>query len=58
MKKFITTVLLAAALFAAGRQAALDRFIQAPDANFRYALAKTVPGDGYTTYVLDLTSQA
>ena len=55
-------VLLAFALaaFAAehAKQTPLDAFIHAPDAAFHYELAKTIPGEGYTTYVLDLTSQA
>jgi PhoPQ-activated pathogenicity-related protein len=36
----------------------LDSFIHAPDPNFHYELAKTISGQGYTAYVLDLTSQA
>src|SRR5882724_9556890 len=42
----------------AGKVTGLDKYVQAPDSNYRYELAKTIPGDGYTTYVLDLTSQA
>jgi PhoPQ-activated pathogenicity-related protein len=42
----------------AGKVTGLDRYVQAPDANYHYDLVKTVPGDGYTTYVLDMTSQA
>jgi PhoPQ-activated pathogenicity-related protein len=61
MKRILLSLFLAAAAPAAdhgGKQTALDRFIQAPDPTFRYELVKTIPGDGYTTYVLDLTSQA
>jgi PhoPQ-activated pathogenicity-related protein len=42
----------------AGKVTGLDRYVQAPDANYHYELVKTIPGEGYTTYVLDMTSQA
>src|SRR5581483_1562030 len=58
MRRLFTIILLALAAFAASKQTALDRFIQAPDPNFKYELVKTVAGDGYTMYVLDLTSEA
>src|ERR1041384_5895964 len=61
MKLIRIFLLLAAAAGAANhgaKQTALDKFIQAPDPNFKYELVKTIPGEGYTAYVLDLTSQA
>jgi PhoPQ-activated pathogenicity-related protein len=51
---------LAAAAFASGpatNQTALDRYVHAPDSHFHYDLVRTIPGPGYTAYVLDLTSQ-
>jgi PhoPQ-activated pathogenicity-related protein len=42
----------------AGKSTALDLYVHAPDANYKYELAKTIPGKGYTAYVLDLTSQS
>jgi len=36
---------------------ALDRYVEAPDPAYRWELASTIPGQGYTAYVLDLTSQ-
>jgi PhoPQ-activated pathogenicity-related protein len=36
---------------------ALDRYVEAPDPSYRYELAGTIPGDGYTASVVDLTSQ-
>ena len=36
---------------------ALDRYVFAPDPNYRYELVNTVRGTNATTYVLDLTSQ-
>lgn len=40
------------------RQTALDRYVAAPDAHYKYELVKTIPGQGWTTYLLDMTSQA
>jgi len=42
----------------AGKVTGLDRYVQAPDSNYHYELVKTIPGDGYTAYLLDMTSQA
>ena len=36
----------------------LDTFIHAPDPAFRYEFVKTITGDGYTAFVLQLTSQS
>src|SRR4051794_19439662 len=58
MRRLVTILLLALAAFAAGKQTALDRFMQTPDPSFGYRVVNTIPGDGYTMYVLDLTSQA
>ncbi len=37
---------------------ALDDYVAAPDASYRYSLANTVKGKGWTAYVLDMTSQS
>src|SRR5690349_24647414 len=42
----------------AAKLTGLDKYVQAPDPNYHYELVKTIAGDAYTTYVLDLTSQA
>jgi PhoPQ-activated pathogenicity-related protein len=42
----------------AGKITGLDKYVQAPDPNYRYELVNTIPGDGYTTYILDMTSQS
>src|ERR1043166_3194703 len=47
---------LAAPLYAA-HQTALDRYVAAPDPTYKWELIDTISGDGYTTYVIDLTSQ-
>lgn len=43
---------------AADNRTALDKYIAAPDTNYTYRLVEAIPGKGYTTYVLDMTSQA
>lgn len=37
---------------------ALDTYVQAPDSNYAWKIEKTIPGQGATTYVLNMTSQA
>jgi PhoPQ-activated pathogenicity-related protein len=37
---------------------ALDEYVAAPDPSFRYQLVRTLPGPGWTAFVLDLTSQS
>lgn len=55
--QLLCAVLLALPLQAAASETALDRYVRAPDPNFTYELVKTIPGEGYTAYVLDMTSQ-
>lgn len=38
-------------------QTALDRYVAKPDPTYKYELVRTIPGNGYTTYVIDMTSQ-
>src|SRR5689334_20328221 len=42
---------------AADRSTPLDRYVAAPDDNYKYQVVSTIPGKGYTAYVVDLTSQ-
>src|SRR5258708_39492496 len=49
---------LVAASDHAGKITGLDKYVQAADPNYRYELVKTIPSEGYTTYVLNMTSQA
>src|SRR5262245_26491691 len=37
---------------------ALDKYIAKPDTNFSFQVVSTSPADGYTTFVLEMTSQA
>ncbi|MBI3209913.1 MAG: PhoPQ-activated pathogenicity-related family protein [Candidatus Solibacter usitatus] len=39
-------------------ETALDRYVKTPDPNYKFEVVKTIPGPGYTTFVVDLTSQA
>jgi len=48
---------LGACAYAAPHQTALDRYVAAPDPAYKWELVNTIPGEGYTTYVIDLTSQ-
>jgi len=42
---------------APGELTALDKYVAAPDPNYAYTIVKTVPGDGYTGYVVEMISQ-
>ena len=48
-------LLLVVQAFAA--DTALDRYVKKADATYKYELVSTTRGEGYTTYVIDLTSQ-
>lgn len=39
------------------KKTALDDYVAKPDATYSWKLVSTIPGDGVTTYVLDLKSQ-
>jgi PhoPQ-activated pathogenicity-related protein len=39
-------------------QTALDKYVQAPDSNYKFELKNTLPGNGYTTYLVEMTSQS
>jgi len=57
MKRNLTLLILAAIPLSAG-ETALDRYVKTPDPNYKYEVVRTIPGPGYTAYVVDLTSQA
>ena len=56
---FILSLALSAAVAAdrAGKLTGLDKYVQAPDPNYKYELVRTIPGEGFTSYVLEMTSQ-
>lgn len=37
---------------------ALDEYVHAPDSSYRWKVAKTIPGEGYKVFIVDLTSQS
>jgi PhoPQ-activated pathogenicity-related protein len=43
---------------AGAAKTALDRYVEAPDPSYKYELAGTIPGDGYTAFVIEMTSQS
>src|SRR5213593_636843 len=43
---------------ASDQRTALDKYVGAPDSNYAYHLVNTIPGDGHTAFVLEMTSQA
>ncbi|MEO8026078.1 MAG: PhoPQ-activated pathogenicity-related family protein [Bryobacteraceae bacterium] len=53
------TLTAADASRAAGKykETALDKYVWTPDPSYKWELVKTIPGQGYTGYILDLTSQ-
>ena len=54
----VAGTLAAAGLPCAQKQTALDRYVAAPDANYKYELLGKIDGKGYTAFVIDMTSQA
>ncbi len=40
------------------RKTALDEYIAKPDPTYSWKVVNTIPGDGYTTFVVDLKSQS
>ena len=49
--------MLAASPGLAEESTVLDRYVASPDPNYHYDLISTIPGDGYTGFVLEMTSQ-
>ena len=41
----------------AGDRTALDRYVAAPDTNYNYRLVNTIPDEGATVFVIEMTSQ-
>jgi PhoPQ-activated pathogenicity-related protein len=56
--RLAAALLLAGALCAApGNRTALDEYVAKPDPAYKFELVSTIPGNGYTSYVIDMTSQ-
>ena len=54
---FVILALLAGPAHA-GRDNALERYVQLPDTAYAYRLVNTLEGDGYRAHVLEMTSQS
>src|SRR5205814_45539 len=52
----LATVACAASGIRAG-ETALDRYVAKPDSTYAWKIVRTVPGNGYTQYIVDLKSQ-
>jgi len=50
--------LISPAWLRAAQLTALDKYVAKPDTNYSFQVVTTNPGDGYTTFVLEMTSQA
>jgi PhoPQ-activated pathogenicity-related protein len=57
MRTAAIIVATTALCFSADKQTALERYVLTPDPNYKYELVSTMKGDGFTLYVLDMTSQ-
>lgn len=59
MKRFFILVTLVASYSFAQQKSetALDRYVHAPDPAYKWELVRTIPGQGYTAFVLNMTSQ-
>ncbi|MBI4892422.1 MAG: PhoPQ-activated pathogenicity-related family protein [Acidobacteria bacterium] len=55
---FVFLATLSISCFAqSNTETALDRYVKTPDPAYQWKLVRTIPGQGYTAYVLDMTSQ-
>src|SRR4051812_6607330 len=54
---WVPVALVAATPPKAAKETALDRYIKQPDASYKWEVVRTIPGQGYTAYIVDLTSQ-
>lgn len=39
------------------KRTALDRYVAEPDSHYKYEVVNTIDGDGYTTFIVNMTSQ-
>jgi PhoPQ-activated pathogenicity-related protein len=53
----LTLTAIAQAPAPASEKTALDRYVEAPDPSYKYELVSKVQGKGYTTCILNMTSQ-
>src|SRR5690348_2165399 len=53
----LTFTALAQATSPAGEKTALDKYVEAPDPSYKYELVSKTQGQGYTTFIINMTSQ-
>ena len=53
----LTFTALAQSPAPASAKTALDKYVEAPDPSYKYELVGKVQGKGYTTFIIDMTSQ-
>jgi PhoPQ-activated pathogenicity-related protein len=53
----LTAAVTAAQAAEPASETALDRYVKKPDPSYRWTLVDTLPGKGFTTYLVDMTSQ-
>src|SRR5215831_17348110 len=58
IRSLIPFAVLAFAAIASAQETALDRYVARQDSVYGWKLVRTVPGKGYQTHVLELTSQS
>ena len=56
-RNFALVALVVLSVPAFSGDTALDRYVKTPDPTYAYQVVNTIRGGGYTTYVVDLTSQ-
>jgi PhoPQ-activated pathogenicity-related protein len=54
----LVLLLIATGCAHVSRETALDRYVATPDANYSWRLVNTVPGQGHTVFLLEMTSQS
>jgi PhoPQ-activated pathogenicity-related protein len=57
LRRLVLLVLVATCAFAQEKQTGLDRYLAQRDSVYGWKLVNTLPGPGYHTFVLELTSQ-
>jgi PhoPQ-activated pathogenicity-related protein len=57
LRRRFVSLLLATACWAVAAETALDRYVKKADPTYAYKVVDTLEGEGYTAYVIELTSQ-
>src|SRR3954469_1281057 len=57
LRRAFLALSLFTAVTAYAAETGLDRYVKKPDSTYTYKVVSKVPGEGYTFYAIDLTSQ-